>query len=82
MIQGSLTDKMNKADKACTPAEAKQFTLNIVRGLAYLHRQGMIHRDIKCANVLVDGSGKAKLGKLGEKDILIVTGRFRPICFS
>jgi serine/threonine protein kinase len=41
------------------------FTRQIVEGVAYLHAMGIIHRDIKGANVLVTEHGVPKLADFG-----------------
>ncbi|XP_076893500.1 mitogen-activated protein kinase kinase kinase 1-like isoform X2 [Bidens hawaiensis] len=41
------------------------YTRQILGGLNYLHERNVVHRDIKCANILVDASGSVKLADFG-----------------
>lgn len=41
------------------------YTRQILRGLEYLHQRGIMHRDIKGANILVDKCGQVKLADFG-----------------
>lgn len=45
----------------CEEGMVRRYTEQLLRGLAYLHRRGIIHRDIKCSNILVDASGTVKI---------------------
>ncbi|XP_002739351.1 dual serine/threonine and tyrosine protein kinase-like [Saccoglossus kowalevskii] len=42
-----------------------QFALQISEGLEFLHRRGIVHRDIKAANILLDENDKVKVADLG-----------------
>ena len=39
---------------------------SVLVGLGYVHSLGLMHADVKPANILVDGSGKFRLGDLGS----------------
>lgn len=46
-------------------AEALGYVLQAARGLAYAHGHGVIHRDVKPGNLLVDGHGTVKIIDMG-----------------
>ncbi|GLJ08675.1 hypothetical protein SUGI_0093460 [Cryptomeria japonica] len=63
---GSVADLLSKFGGQLDESVTKSFTRGILRGLDYLHRQGIVHCDIKGKNVLVGGTGLVKLGDFGS----------------
>ncbi|RKX68988.1 hypothetical protein DRP53_09500 [candidate division WOR-3 bacterium] len=58
---------------------ALKITSDVLKGLEYAHKKGVIHRDIKPGNILLSYEGKAKivdfgLAKAREQSSLTVTG--------
>jgi eukaryotic-like serine/threonine-protein kinase len=62
-----------------SPREAIELALQVARGLAFAHDQGLVHRDVKPQNVLLDADGRAKVTDFGiahavDVDGLTITG--------
>lgn len=46
-------------------ADVLEIGIRVAEGLAHLHREGILHRDVKLGNLLLDEEGRARLGDLG-----------------
>ena len=65
LIEGpTILEMIDRAGHIETPT-AISITLQVARALDYLHHKGLLHRDVKPGNVMIDASGRARLIDLG-----------------
>ena len=61
---GSLAQRLAAGEKLA-PAQVRRMALDIIGGLEAAHHRGVVHRDVKPANVFFDARGTAKIGDFG-----------------
>jgi len=65
LIEGeSLRDRLKTAGKLPV-GEAVRIITQVTKALAYAHKNGVVHTDIKPENILIDKNGKALLSDFG-----------------
>lgn len=68
---GSVRDLIEMCDnKPLTEEQIVIVTRSAIKGLTYLHAKGIIHRDIKAANILLDETAQVKIADFGVSEVL------------
>ncbi|PWU98933.1 putative serine/threonine protein kinase [Trypanosoma cruzi] len=67
---GSLYNMLHKFTKFKVD-QAKRYLRDVLKGLVYLHREDIVHRDIKPQNVLLLETGLCKLSDFGTSKCLL-----------
>jgi len=64
-LEGEPLKTLIQRQAPLDPLLAIDLTTQILRAVRFAHRRGVIHRDIKPHNVIVDGEGRAKVTDFG-----------------
>eukprot|EP00955_Chlamydomonas_euryale_P085422 364098-Chlamydomonas_euryale.AAC.7 len=73
MSGGSVYDYMRR--EGCLGlAQVLKVSLEVARGMDYLHQRKIIHRDLKAANLLMDETGIVKIADFGVARVIETTG--------
>ena len=63
-VNHDLTGLMDVAYQF-TPIQIKSILKQLIEGLAYMHQEKYVHRDIKSSNILIDSRFRVKLADFG-----------------
>jgi serine/threonine-protein kinase len=79
-VEGTNLKDVVEREGGLPVAQALALTHQVARGLAFAHEHGIVHRDVKPQNVLLDADGRAKVTDFGiarsldRDDALTLTG--------
>src|SRR5262249_15237411 len=64
-VEGENLKRLIQRRGQAPVATALELGMQIAQGLSFAHQQGLIHRDVKPQNVLLNGDGRAKVTDFG-----------------
>ncbi len=64
-VKGKNLSQVLDEKGALNSKEVEEITENILKALSYLHNSGLVHRDVKPSNILIDENGNIKLADIG-----------------
>ncbi|WNF31149.1 protein kinase [Streptomyces sp. C11-1] len=65
LVEGQSLGDLLAAQERVHPEQVAQIAGQAAAGLAAAHRQGIVHRDIKPGNLMLDADGSVKIGDFG-----------------
>ena len=73
--KGDLLEYLNGSDDL-SENEIRTLFQQLVLGMAHCHKEKVVHRDIKCENILLDAKGRLKItGKMVTDQYCAATSR-------
>ena len=76
LVEGRTLKDLLEEEGRLPVRPALEIALQVARGLAFAHEHGLVHRDVKPQNVILNGDGRAKVTDFGiarSRDIQGVT---------
>jgi predicted Ser/Thr protein kinase len=73
-VDGMNLKELMTQEGPVSPREAIELALQVARGLSFAHDNGLVHRDVKPQNVLLDADGRAKVTDFGIAHAVNVDG--------
>src|ERR687887_2873065 len=76
LVEGRTLKEVLEEEGRLPVPQALEIALQVARGLAFAHEHGLVHRDVKPQNVILNGDGRAKVTDFGiarSRDIQGVT---------
>lgn len=73
---GDLGDEI-RAEGGLTPARAIEVGVGVLEALGAAHAQGVVHRDVKPSNLLLDADGRPRLADFGLASVASASGLTR-----
>ncbi len=64
-VGGENLKRLIERERPLPVATALSLATQVARGLSFAHRNGLVHRDVKPQNVLLNGDGQAKVTDFG-----------------
>jgi TolB-like protein len=74
LVEGRPLDAILRERGALPPIEAIRIVRQAAEGLAAAHRAGIVHRDVKPSNLILDGRGSVKLVDFGIARVATPSG--------
>jgi eukaryotic-like serine/threonine-protein kinase len=65
LVDGATLGELMRDERVLPEPVAVDYAIQIASGLAYAHRQGLLHRDVKPANILVTKDDVVKISDFG-----------------
>ena len=65
LVLGSTLKEVLKKEGRLSPETARGVAIQVAEGLSAIHRMGIVHRDVKSLNIMVDVEGVAKVMDFG-----------------
>ena len=64
-VPGANLSRIVREGKGFPPRRAVEVVRDVARGLQHAHRRGLVHRDVKPSNILLDNRGRARITDFG-----------------